>query len=120
MTETGFANPFASDSQGALRRRRYSWHDDTLWRETAVNLDRLLEVPPAKSSVRRLLQQVTAWQFDYLDKAGTFHDYWPISAKSTEPLPRAVRVRFTLAHWGTMSQFYVISAKPSLAAEVAA
>lgn len=110
LTRTGFANPTGLALQSALQRTGYYWDNASLWRNTWTVLDR---AGTSEAHARRLLDDVNALRFQYLDKDGHFHHQWPVEGQTKEPLPRAVRVNLTIKHWGKLSQLYVIPTQTS-------
>lgn len=102
----GSTNGMTFTHAGILRRERYVWDRDTLWRVTWNVLD---QAPESQPHSQRLLSDVVDARFQYLDKDSRFHDNWPVVGQSGQPLPRAVRVTLTISTWGTLSQLYVIS-----------
>lgn len=110
LTRTGFANPTGVALQSSLQRIGYYWSEESLWRNTWPVLDR---APASRAHARRLLTDVTAVSFQYLDKDGHFHNEWPAEGQSKEPLPRAIRINLTISQWGKLSQLYVIPVQPS-------
>lgn len=110
FTHTGLANPTGMLAKSALERTQYSWSDHVLSRITWAVLD---EAPSSQSHTRQLLTEVDEAHFEYLDKEGRFQNTWPLQGDSSQILPRAVRVYLTIENWGTITQLYVIPAKPS-------
>ena len=110
LTRAGFANPTGLALQSSLQRTGYYWNEEALWRNTWAVLDRS---PASSAHARHLLANVTAAQFQYLDKDGHFHNEWPVEGQNKQPLPRAIRIHLTISQWGKLSQLYVISAQPS-------
>jgi general secretion pathway protein J len=108
FTHAGLADDAGAATRSGLQRTRYEWHDGALWRVRWTELD---QAPTSRAYSRQLLEQVTSARFEYLDKDGHFHTRWPVESRSSEVLPRAVRVNFTIADWGTISQLYVIAAQ---------
>lgn len=104
FTHLGLANPTETLARSTMQRTRYQVNDNRLWRTTWVVVD---QAPQSLLHSRQLLA-ITRSSFKYLDQKGRFHNKWPIEGKNNEPLPRAVRVSFTLPEWGEMSQLYVI------------
>ena len=109
FTHTGFANPSGTVTRSTMQRTGYAWHDGAIWRITTRVLDAVAEEKP---HLRKLLDNVTSAQFQYLGKNGRFYDNWPGEGQTKQSLPRAVRINLTLKDWGSMSQLYVISAQP--------
>ena len=108
FTHMGFANPMGMSVQSNLQRTRFFWDNNSLWQMSWEALD---QAPSSKSHTRRLLEGVTTLRFQYLDQLGRFHDDWPLLDQTNQILPQAIRISFTLASWGKMSQFYVIPTK---------
>lgn len=108
FTHAGLADTAGTVTRSGLQRTRYEWHDGALWRMTWHVLD---QAPSSQPYARRLLDDVTSARFEYLDKDGHFHGRWPVEGRSSEILPRAVRIYLTIADWGTISQLYVIAAQ---------
>jgi hypothetical protein len=55
------------------------------------------------------LNDVSELRFDYLDTDGHFNDRWPPANKPKAPVfPVAVRLNLKFAHWGTLTQLYLI------------
>ncbi len=54
---------------------------------------------------------MTEARFEYMDAKRVFHQDWPVSGASNQPLPRAVRMTLTIKDWGTLKQTYVIPAE---------
>jgi general secretion pathway protein J len=110
LTHTGFANPMGTLLQSTLQRTRYYWDQGALWRMTWTALD---QAPSSRPHAKRLLTEITAAQFEYLDKEGRFYNDWPPDDQKKQSLPRAIRVLLTISQWGKLSQLYVISAEPN-------
>lgn len=110
FTHAGSADAAGAATRSGLQRTRYEWHDGGLWR---VRWNELDQAPTSRASSRQLLENVTTARFEYLDKDGHFHARWPVDGRSSEILPRAVRIYLTIADWGTISQLYVIAAQLS-------
>lgn len=105
LTHTGGAS-----MHSALQRTGYSWNEDSLFRLTWPVLD---QTPETKVRKRVLLNDVVEARFQYLDEEGHFRDAWPLEGETKQPLPRGVRIYLTFAHWGKMSQLYLIPVQPS-------
>ena len=110
FTHAGFANPTGVLARSTLQRTGYGWNDNSLLRLTWPVLD---QAPETQAHKRVLLNDVTEAHFQYLDKNGRFQDVWPLEGEENPPLPRGIRVYLTIAHWGKMSQFYLIPAQAS-------
>lgn len=107
FTRGGLANPDGTVLRSSLQRSGYEWHDNVLWRVTWPVLD---QAPTTKSQERALLDNVEEVRFQFLDKKGHLQNDWP-GENSNDALPIAVKIILTISNWGTMSQFYVISAQ---------
>lgn len=107
FTHAGFANPTGVSLHSDLQRVRYEWQHGVIMRVTWGVLDRTVE---STSHTRQLMNGVEDFRFEYLDKNNRFHAVWPVTGLN-QPLPRAVRIQFTLPSWGTLSQLYVINAE---------
>jgi len=53
-----------------------------------------------------LVEGITRFRVDYLDRGGATHDRWPVAGEP--PLPRAVRVALTLAGGETVERWLVL------------
>ncbi|MES2218069.1 MAG: type II secretion system minor pseudopilin GspJ [Pseudomonadota bacterium] len=109
FTHGGQANPQAQLDRSTLQRVNYRMADQHFTRETWQVLD---QISTSKSDQRQLLDKVTEVRFEYLDDKGKYSNSWPPQDKTkAPPLPNAVRVHLTLAHWGTITQIYIIPGK---------
>jgi len=108
FTQVGAAGMTPTVAISSLKRTRYAVQGNYFIRERFAALDQVAKTP---AHARQLLDNVEGGYMEYLDKDGRFHTRWPVEGQTNQPLPRAVRVHLTLAHWGTLSQLYVISAK---------
>jgi general secretion pathway protein J len=109
FTHGGDTNPQGELLRSTLQRVKYSNSDKKFIRETWQVLD---QISTSKSDQRQLLDDVTEIRFEYLDDKGKFGNRWPPANKTQAlPLPNAVKIFLTLAHWGTISQIYVIPGK---------
>jgi general secretion pathway protein J len=88
----------------ALTRISYRIKGQDLRRSKWAALDRIQAAP---LYTRILLDDLVSGSFQYLDKEQHLHDTWPLPGRD-EVLPRAVKINLTLAHWGEVSQLYVI------------
>lgn len=109
FTHGGFANPDSMILRSSLQRTQYLAKSDSLWRGVWEVLD---QAPTSRSRERLILSKVRKVKFEYLDRKGKFHSFWPAENKD-ELLPRAIRLHVELADWGSISQLYVISAEQS-------
>ncbi len=109
FTHAGLQNPFNALTRTTLQRTRYQFNDNRLIRTTSPVLDPTENTP---FDSRTLLTDVSALQFDYLDKNNKFQPTWPPADQATAVLPRAVRVTLTLKNWGKIHQLYVITGQP--------
>jgi len=105
FTHTGFANPMGVIARSSLQRSGYVWKEEAIFRLTYPVLD---EAPKTTSEQRLLLTHVEEVHFKYLDHEGRFHDNWPVEDKKDEPLPRGIKIDFTLVKWGKLSQLYLV------------
>lgn len=110
LTHAGFSNPEGTLLHSSMERTRYEVHDQALWRMTSAALD---AAPQTTFVSRRLLNEVEAIRFQYLDKENHFHEVWPLLGASQQVLPRAVKVTITISQWGNLDQLYVIAVQPS-------
>lgn len=108
FTHMGLANPIGSLMRSALQRTEYRWQDNALLRVTWQAVD---QAPESKSDQRKLMSGITDLRFDYLDKDNRFREAWPMEGQAEQVLPKAVRIRFNISPWGSMSQLYVIAAQ---------
>jgi general secretion pathway protein J len=104
FTHTGFANTTGVARRSSLQRTGYLWNESVVYRRTWPVLD---QAPETKEQRRPLLMNVTEAQFQYLDNEGHFKDKWPID-EANPSLPRGVRIHFTIAQWGKITQLYLI------------
>lgn len=111
-TARGFAFTHAGIAgqahRSTLERAQYIFGKNGLYRMAWEVLDQAEKSP--KPSQRLLLEEVTDGYFEYMDAKHLFHKDWPVSGSANQPLPRAVRVTFTILHFGTIRQTYVIPA----------
>jgi general secretion pathway protein J len=109
FTHGGNANPLGQLERSTLQRVSYSMDNHQFIRETWQVLD---QISTSKSDQRHLLDKITDLRFEYLDDKGKASDSWPPADKSkSTPLPNAVRIHLTLAHWGMLTQTYIIPGK---------
>lgn len=100
FTHSGFAS---SDSH--LQRVQYIFRNDKMTRTVWRVLD---QASDSLSYNRDFIKNISDLQFEYLDGSGKFYEKWPSGTGKHQALPRAVRVRFTIKHWGQISQLYVL------------
>jgi general secretion pathway protein J len=105
FTHTGFANLNNTKTRSTLERTGYTWNEGALWRLTWDVLD---QAPQSRAHLRKLLDDISLVQFQYLDHDGHFLNDWPKEGDTNQALPRAISVQFTFSHWGKISQLYVI------------
>jgi general secretion pathway protein J len=106
FTHAGLANPLGQLQRSTLQRTSYFVDNNNLIRQTWEVLD---QVPASKPSTRILLHDVTNLTFEYLDTEGQYNNRWPPPNKPKAAVfPKAVKVSLALAHWGTISQVYLI------------
>jgi general secretion pathway protein J len=106
FTHGGLANPLGQLQRSTLQRTSYFVEKNNLVRQTWEVLD---QAPTSKPSNRILLKDVTSIRFDYLDVEGHYNNRWPPPNKPKAPVfPKAVKVTLVIAHWGTMTQTYLI------------
>lgn len=105
FTHAGLFNPFGSLNRSTLQRTHYFLKDGSLIRETWPTLD---ITSGTKSSDRKLVDQVTSLQFEYLDQNGKLQSSWPPPGQTQSILPHAVRVLITLQPLGTLTQFFLL------------
>lgn len=109
FTHGGLINPLGELDRSSLQRVSYNKADQHLIRESWQVLD---QISTSKADQRQLLDQVSELRFEYLDDKGKYSTSWPPADKSKpSPLPNAVKVYLTLAHWGTITQVYIIPGK---------
>lgn len=108
FTHLGIANPTGNFTQSSMQRSRYDWVDKQLLRQSWEALDR---APKTKLNTRILLNNVEEVRIEYIDSKGHVHNDWPAEGEGAESVPRAVRIFLSFAHWGDISQLYVISAQ---------
>ena len=111
FTHNGIASLSDKVKRSELQRAQYIWKDGTLWRMVWPVLDQAPDSP--KPTQREVYNNITSVRFEYLDRKKRFHKNWPVQGRSSEPLPRAVRVNLTIADWGKIQQLYVIPAQVS-------
>lgn len=111
LTHLGFTD--TSGHLSHLQRAGYEWHDQTIWRKTWTALD---QPPQAVAEVHPLLRQISATHFEYLGEQNHFYDRWPPPDSKKLKLPRAIKITFTIANWGTMSQLYALPPQTAQAA----
>lgn len=107
FTHAGYANSPGTLAHSSLQRSGYSWKENSLIRTTWEVLD---QTPETKSKQKVLLRNVTEMHFQYLDHAGRMQDRWPLDSNTSQSLPRGVRIYLNIAHWGKMTQLYLIPA----------
>jgi general secretion pathway protein J len=108
FTHGGLANPSGKYPRTTMQRTSYSFDGNSLVRQVWPVLDSVQSTMPQQ---RKLLNDVSEMHFDYLDEKGFFHNTWPPAEQTkSSPLPRAVRITITLAHWGKLTQLYLIAA----------
>lgn len=110
LTHMGFANPLGTAVQSSLQRTRYYWSKEVLVRQTWASVDMAAGTP---SRIKPLLYNVTGARFSYLDKEGQFREQWPVQGRTKQGLPLAIKVDLTIAHWGSLSQIYIIPVTPA-------
>jgi len=98
-----------SQQHHVLQRAQYVWDGHALWRIVWEVLDQAENSP--NPGQRKVLDNVTNAQFEYLDDKHRFHANWPSSGGANQPLPHAIRMTLTLKHWGAIRQIYVIPAE---------
>lgn len=104
FTHTGLSS--MNERSSSLQRVEYLLSEGQLWRKVSTALD---EAPQSSKKMRPLLAEVTKLQIQYLDQNKRFHSYWPTEEGQTgKILPLAIRVSMTIAHWGMISQLYVL------------
>lgn len=109
FTHNGIVSLSDKVKRSTLQRAQYLWKDGTLWRMAWKVLDQVPDSP--KPSQRDVLNDVASVYFQYLDRNNVFHKNWPVPGRSSEPLPRAVRITLNIADWGKIEQLYVIPAQ---------
>lgn len=109
FTHNGIVSLSDEVKRSSLQRAQYLWKEGALWRLAWPVLDQAQNSP--KPSQRVVLNNVDSARFEYLDRNKRFHKNWPVPGRSSEPLPRAVRVIFNIADWGKIQQIYVIPAQ---------
>lgn len=105
FTHAGLANVPGMLSHSTLERTQYTMHDNALWRVSWPAVD---SAPKSIPHERRLLNNVEAISFEYMDSAHHFYTSWPDSGQKKQSLPTAVRMTLTITNWGQLSQLYVI------------
>lgn len=103
----GFTLTHMGGAHTVLQRSGYVWHSNGFWRKTWPLLD---QAPGTMPHERLLIPEVTEVRCEYLDKLGHFQHDWPSRTEQAAALPRAVKITFILAHWGSITQVYVIPA----------
>lgn len=92
-----------------LQRVAYVFGDKGLMRLTWPVLD---QVPKTKAAQRLFIDDVTEARFEYLDTQGRFQEKWPAdNGEGAAILPRGVRITLTIKNWGSMTQFYLLTAE---------
>lgn len=114
FTHLGYASGALPLVTSGLQRTQYLYADKGFWRVTWPALDLTAKTSNNK---RLLLSGISALAFSYLDREGKWQDNWPLEGDNKQPLPMAVQVTLTIPEWGSLSQIYVIPAKPSSAVQ---
>jgi general secretion pathway protein J len=100
LTRGGVGNPLA-ELRSTQQRVEYQLKDGALIRLTWPVLDR---VKASEPSSRVLLTDVSDLQWQFLGPNNNFSPAWP---SSYTPLPKAIKVSFTIAKWGTVSRLFL-------------
>lgn len=107
LTHAGFSNPLGTLHRSTLQRSGYVLKDGNLIRETWDSIDQGANAPVHS---RKLLDDVTDLQFEYLNDKMKFQTTWRVEGQ-TQPntaLPRAIRISLTLKKWGKLTQLYLM------------
>jgi len=107
FTHLGYIMPIAGFIGNQLQRSAYTLNHRTLTRTTWPVVD---QAPSTQSHFRELLPNLSNVRFEYLGNDGKFSTSWPASNNPQETIPKAIRVYFSLAHWGQMSQLFLTPA----------
>ena len=109
LTHGGYANPLGKLNRSTLQRTTYHLANHQLVRSSWQTLDQASQGP---EDSRTLLSDVDDLQFSYVDGKGKRYRTWPDADPTNTPgLPRAVEIKLTLTHWGTITQLYLIDAQ---------
>jgi len=105
LTRGGVANPLARH-RSTLLRVAYQLKDGQLVRLTWPVLDRVAASQP---SARVLLRHITHLQWQFLANDRRYYLSWPANNAMDQPLPKAIKMTVTIAHWGTLTRLFVVN-----------
>lgn len=110
LTRGGYRNPMQAN-RSSLQRVGYAFEDGVVQRLYWPVLDRGMDTEPQRM---RLLGQVEAMEFRFLDPTGAWHDAWPPVDQGVGPagVPLAVELRLDLEDWGRVTRLFALPGEP--------
>lgn len=108
LTRGGYRNP-AQLARSSLQRIAYSIEDESLFRLSWPYLDRVQDSQPFAS---KLLEDVKAIHFRFLDIEKQWHSNWPplnSEEGAVEQLPLAIEVTLDLNDWGRLTRLFLMA-----------
>lgn len=109
FSRSGRRNP-AKLLRSHLQRVAYQLKDNTLYRLTWAQLDRVQGMEPNSNE---LLTDVETIEIRFLDATAEWRDAWPplsftATPGTTAPLPVAIEINITLKDWGSLKRLYKV------------